>query len=117
MTSGDSVHRGVPARFDVIVSNPPYVSEGEKAGLEREVRDHEPHTALFGGPTGLELYGPIVEQAEKLLKDRGLLVLELGHDSADYVRGLFDGSAAWTNVGVTIDLAGIPRVLAAQRVR
>ena len=117
MTSGDSVHHGVPARFDVIVSNPPYVSEGEKAALEREVRDHEPHTALFGGPKGIELYGPIVEQAEKLLKDRGMLVLELGHDSADYVRGLFDGSAAWTNVGVTIDLAGIPRVLAAQRVR
>jgi release factor glutamine methyltransferase len=105
------------ARFDVIVSNPPYISEGEKESLEREVRDHEPHNALFGGPTGLEFYGPIVEQAEKLLKDRGILVLELGHESADYVRGLFDGSAAWTNVAVTIDLAGIPRVLAAQRVR
>jgi release factor glutamine methyltransferase len=117
LTSGDSVHRDVPARFDVIVSNPPYISEGEKTGLEREVRDHEPHTALFGGPKGLELYGPIVEQAETLLKDRGILVLELGHESADYVRGLFDGSAAWTNVAVTIDLAGIPRVLAAQRVR
>jgi release factor glutamine methyltransferase len=117
MTSGDSVHGDVSARFDVIVSNPPYIAEGEKAGLEREVRDHEPHNALFGGPTGLEFYGPIVEQAEKLLKDGGLLVLELGHESADYVRGLFDGSAAWTNVAVTIDLAGVPRVLAAERVR
>jgi release factor glutamine methyltransferase len=117
MTSDVSVHGDVPARFDVIVSNPPYISEGEKKSLEREVRDHEPHTALFGGATGLEFYGPIVEQAERLLKDRGILVLELGHDSADYVRGLFGGSAAWTNVAVTIDLAGIPRVLAAQRVR
>jgi release factor glutamine methyltransferase len=117
MTSGDSLSPNVPASFDVIVSNPPYIADDEKVGLEREVRDHEPHSALFGGPTGLEFYGPIVEQAETLLRDRGILALELGHESADYVRGLFEGSAAWTNVAVTIDLAGIPRVLAAQRVR
>jgi release factor glutamine methyltransferase len=117
LTSGDRASGAVSPKFDVIVSNPPYIAESVKDSLECEVRDHEPHLALFGGPTGLEFYGPIVEQAEKLLKDRGILVLELGHESADYVRGLFDGSAAWTNVAVTIDLAGIPRVLAAQRVR
>jgi release factor glutamine methyltransferase len=107
----------LPRAFDVIVSNPPYISSEEKQALQREVREHEPHSALFAGATGLELYGPVVEQAARLLKDRGILVLELGHDSADYVRGLFDGDTGWGNVAVTIDLGGIPRVLAAQRSR
>jgi release factor glutamine methyltransferase len=107
----------LPREFDVIVSNPPYIGRDEELTLEREVRDHEPHSALFAGATGLELYGPLVEQAGALLKDRGILALELGHDSADYVRDLFDKQSGWTNVAVTIDLAGIQRVLAAQRSR
>lgn len=106
-----------PHRFDVIVSNPPYIGKHEESSLEREVRDHEPHVALFGGPTGVELYGRLIDQAAQLLRDRGLLVLELGHDSAEYVRGIFDSRNGWTNVAITIDLAGIPRVLAAQRTR
>jgi methylase of polypeptide subunit release factors len=52
-----------------------------------------------------------------LLRDRGILVLELGHDSAEHVRGIFDARQGWTNVALTMDLAGIPRVLAAERVR
>jgi release factor glutamine methyltransferase len=107
----------LPKAFDVIVSNPPYIGREEEMTLQREVREHEPHSALFAGATGLELYGPLVEQAAALLKDRGILALELGHDSADYVRGLFDGQNGWTNVAVTLDLAGIPRVLASQRSR
>jgi release factor glutamine methyltransferase len=107
----------LPNAFDVIVSNPPYIAHEEKSSLRREVREHEPHSALFGGPTGLELYGPLVEQAGRLLRDRGILVLELGHDSEQHVRGLFDGKGDWTNVSVALDLAGISRVLAAQRSR
>jgi release factor glutamine methyltransferase len=107
----------LPKAFDVIVSNPPYIGREEEMTLQREVREHEPHSALFAGATGLELYGPLVEQVAALLKDRGILALELGHDSADYVRGLFDGQNGWTNVAVTLDLAGIPRVLASQRSR
>lgn len=107
----------LPKAFDVIVSNPPYIGRKEEATLQREIREHEPHSALFAGATGLELYGPLVEQAGALMKDRGILALELGHDSADYVRGLFDRQSGWTNVAVTLDLAGIPRVLAAQRSR
>jgi release factor glutamine methyltransferase len=105
-------------RFDLIVSNPPYIADPESATLQREVRDHEPHSALFAGPTGIEIYMRLVDEAQKQLRDRGILVLELGHDSADAVRALFDAaSSSWTNVAITMDLAGIPRVLAADRVR
>jgi release factor glutamine methyltransferase len=104
--------------FDLIVSNPPYIADSESAALQREVRDHEPHTALFAGPTGIEIYVRLVRQAEVQLRDRGIFVLELGHDSAEPVRALFDASpASWTNVSITMDLAGIPRVLAAERAR
>lgn len=103
--------------FDVIVSNPPYVALEETRSLQREVREHEPHQALFGGRTGVEIYGRLIEQARDLLRDRGILVLELGHDSAEYVRGIFDEQSGWTNIAITMDLAGIPRVLAAARAR
>jgi release factor glutamine methyltransferase len=103
--------------FDLIVSNPPYIARNEAAQLQREVRDHEPHAALFGGPTGIEMYQRLIDQARGLLRDRGILVLELGHDSADHVRGIFDAQPAWTKVAITMDLAGIPRVLAAECIR
>jgi release factor glutamine methyltransferase len=103
-----------PLRLDLIVSNPPYVGRREALTLAREVRAHEPHEALFGGEEGYELYGDLISQAASLLKSGGILVLELGHDSLPAVRPLFDG-ADWVNVGVTNDLAGIPRVIAAER--
>ena len=103
--------------FDVIVSNPPYISLEEAPNLPREVRDHEPQQALFGGRTGVEIYARLIAQARDLLRDRGILVLELGHDSAEYVRGIFDEQPGWTNVAITTDLAGIARVLAAERAR
>jgi release factor glutamine methyltransferase len=121
--SGARARHTVPAsaphgtRFDLIVSNPPYVALEEAPLLQREVRDHEPHQALFGGRTGVEIYGRLIEQARELLRDRGILALELGHDSADYVRGIFDEQSGWTKVSITMDLAGIPRVLAAERAR
>ena len=109
--------RAAGSSFDLIVSNPPYIPRSEAAHLQREVRDHEPHSALFGGPTGVEIYQRLIDQAHGLLRDRGILVLELGHDSAEHVRGIFDAQAAWTKVAITMDLAGIPRVLAAERSR
>jgi len=105
------------SHFDLIVSNPPYIARNDAALLEREVRDHEPHSALFGGPTGIEMYQRLIDQARDLLRDRGILVLELGFDSAEQVRKLFDARHGWTNVAITMDLAGIPRVLAAERAR
>ena len=103
------------SRFlDLIISNPPYIGRREAPTLPREVRDHEPELALYGGEEGYELYADLIAQAEARLKPGGLLVLELGHDSLPAVRPLFD-FPAWTNVAVTNDLAGIPRVIAAER--
>ena len=101
------------ALFDLIASNPPYVGRRAAPTLAREVRDHEPEIALYGGEEGYELYADLITQSAAQLKPSGILVLELGHDSLAAVRPLFD-TLDWTNIGVTKDLAGIPRVLSAQ---
>ena len=103
-----------PVRFDLIVSNPPYIGRRTAETLAREVREHEPEVALYGGEEGYEFYAELVVQSHEFLKPGGLLVLELGHDSLPAVQPLLE-SRHWTNLSVTNDLAGIPRVLAAER--
>ena len=100
--------------FDLIASNPPYIGRREAATLMREVRDHEPEVALYGGEEGYELYAELIAQAGAKLKPGGILILELGHNSLLAVQPLLD-APLWMNVGVTNDLAGIPRVIAAER--
>jgi len=102
--------------FDLVVSNPPYIGRREAASLPREVRDHEPEVALYGGEEGYEIYADLIAESASCLKSDGLLVLELGHDSLAAVQALLD-APDWTNVSVTNDLAGIPRVIAAERDR
>lgn len=101
--------------LDLIVSNPPYVGRSEARLLPREVREHEPEEALFAGEHGCEVYAPLIHQAEQLLSKRGILVLELGYNALGRVRPLLDPGRGWVNVAVTDDLAGIPRVLAAEQ--
>jgi release factor glutamine methyltransferase len=103
------------AVFDLIVSNPPYIGRGDQDTLMREVREHEPEVALYGGQEGYELYADLIAQTASALKPGGLLVLELGHNSLPAVQPLLD-LPHWTKVGVTNDLAGIPRVIAAERI-
>src|SRR5260370_509013 len=100
--------------LDLIASNPPYIGRREAASPMREVRDHEPGIAISGCEEGYELYAGLITQAASHLKTSGILVLELGHNSLPVVQPLLDGPR-WTNVGVTNDLAGIPRVIAAER--
>jgi release factor glutamine methyltransferase len=100
--------------LDLIASNPPYIGRQESATLPREVRDHEPAIALFGGETGTEIYAPLIAQAVALLKPHGILVLEIGSKSAQHVSRLL-GAPEWTLVAVTNDLAGIPRIASAGR--
>jgi release factor glutamine methyltransferase len=103
------------ATFDMIVSNPPYVARDEEAQLPREVREHEPHEALFCGATGTEIYAPLISQAAELLRSGGLLALEIGYGALDRVRSLLDESSSWREIRVANDLAGIPRIISAER--
>jgi release factor glutamine methyltransferase len=80
----------------------------------REVRDHEPELAIYGGEEGYELYAELIAQAAHSIVPGGLLVLELGHNSLHAVQPLLD-LPTWTNVAATKDLAGIDRVIAAER--
>jgi release factor glutamine methyltransferase len=102
--------------LDLLVSNPPYIGRKEKDSLMREVRDHEPGIALYGGEQGYEFYGGLIAQAAINLQPGSLLVLELGHNSLAAVQPLLS-APHWTNVGVTNDLAGMARVIAAERAR
>jgi len=99
--------------FDLIISNPPYVSLRDTVSLPVEVREHEPRMALFGGEEGYELYGDLIPQAAEHLKPGGLLILELGYNSLPAVEPLLD-RCDWHNVSITKDLAGIPRVISAE---
>jgi release factor glutamine methyltransferase len=100
------------ATMDLVVSNPPYVPLRERDGLQREVRDFEPHVALFAGESGFDLYDRIVADAARVLRPDGWLVLELGFGSLNHVTGLLGG---WEDLRIEPDLAGIPRVGAARR--
>jgi release factor glutamine methyltransferase len=103
-------------RMDVVVSNPPYVSEEEWRTLEPEVRDYEPKGALVPGPTGNEAYEALAPAAFRLLRPGGTLVLELGHTSeAAATRAV--NHAGFGETGVLPDLRGIPRILVARRPR
>ncbi|MGH9779895.1 MAG: peptide chain release factor N(5)-glutamine methyltransferase [Candidatus Acidiferrales bacterium] len=102
------------ARFDVIVSNPPYISPDDASQLPREVLEHEPAAALFSPDEGLAVTRRLIEQASQLLAPSGYLALELGYQMSGRVKSLL--GEGWTNVEVTPDLRGIPRVLSAQRI-
>jgi release factor glutamine methyltransferase len=99
--------------INVLVSNPPYVPKTDHPSLQREVRDYEPHVALFGGPTGLEIYERLIVEATRVLRPHGWLLLELGYNSLDPVRAMLE--TGWSDIDVIPDLAGYPRVLAARQ--
>lgn len=100
-------------RFDVIVSNPPYIATGELAGLERSVREFEPRVALDGGDDGMRHIAVILREARAYLHDGGLVALEM--DATRWRAAL--GTAreqGWSEVRVEVDLWGRPRYLVAQ---
>jgi release factor glutamine methyltransferase len=102
-------------RFEVIVSNPPYIAETERDALPIDVREHEPAAALFSGPTGLEALREIVDQSPRHLVAGGLLALELAEMRALEVRAWLDGARDWEEVALRDDLTGRPRILLARR--
>lgn len=99
---------GLAGRFDLVVSNPPYIASASIAGLEPEVARHDPRAALDGGADGLDAYRRIVPQLPRLLVPGGLAGFEIGWDQAAAVAALVAG-AGLVGVAVTADLAGHDR--------
>ena len=106
---------GVCAAPDVIVANPPYVPDGDIAGLPPEVRDFEPRLALAGGPDGLEVVRRLLDAAAGRLAPGGHLVLELGSGQAPAARDAVAARPQLALVRVRRDLQGIARTLVARR--
>lgn len=102
-------------RFDVIVSNPPYVAEGDAEELQPEVRDWEPTGALFAGPDGLAVIRNIIDGAGEHLEPGGLLALEVGLGQAGPVVTLTEEAGAYGDVRVRRDLARRERMVLARR--
>ncbi len=98
------------SRFDLLVSNPPYVRSDEIAPLAPEITRYEPREALDGGPDGLAFYRRIVASAPRYLKAGGTLLVEHGSDQAEEVRALFAADPLFEGIGTRNDLAGNPRV-------
>ena len=101
----------VSGRFDLIVSNPPYIPTEDLAGLDRAVRDFDSPLALDGGKDGLAFYARTLREAGRCLAPGGVLILELGIGQADSVRALGRDSG-WSLLSLRDDLAGIPRAIA-----
>lgn len=106
---------GVAGLFDLIVANPPYVREAERASLAPEVRDHEPEAALFSGQDGLRDIRAIAQAATTALKPGGVLVVEIGMGQADAVTAVMTAAGLAGELTLRHDLQGIPRVAVAQR--
>jgi release factor glutamine methyltransferase len=100
--------------FDLIVSNPPYVAADVVAGLQREVKDHEPMVALTPGPDGLSIIRRLITQAPQFLQKDGHLLLEIGFDQGETVRELVEGSK-FKLLETRPDLQGIPRIVILRR--
>lgn len=98
--------------FDVVASNPPYIADGERESLPREVRDFEPQQALFSGATGYEIYRRLVPVAERALKPGGWCILEIGAGQSRQLREMLRD---WRDVEIVRDLANIDRVVCARR--
>ncbi|HUU82434.1 MAG TPA: peptide chain release factor N(5)-glutamine methyltransferase [Phycisphaerae bacterium] len=96
----------VPAGgFDVIVSNPPYVAEGDLTSLAENVRKYEPHTALFAGPDGLAFYRSLHDSAAGLLKSGGSVLVEIGAGIGDAVRRVMEDGERFEHAGTWHDAA------------
>ncbi len=100
-------------KFDLIVSNPPYVPLEDFAGLQREVYDYEPHTALTDGGSGLSIIEKIIKESPEYLKPDGFLLMEIGYNQAPKVSRMFEPEI-WKKLEIMPDLQGIPRMVKAQ---
>ncbi|MHC4743715.1 MAG: peptide chain release factor N(5)-glutamine methyltransferase [Planctomycetota bacterium] len=103
------------AKFDLIVSNPPYVSAPEFEALEREVKDYEPKIALYAGTDGLDVYRRIIEKAEAFLKPDAALILEIGYAQGPAVKELIEQTSAFAQITIEKDPHKNDRIVTATR--
>ena len=97
-------------KYDILVSNPPYIKEEVIETLMDDVKKYEPHTALSGGEDGLYFYKKIVDDSDKILNDNGILAFEIGHDQGKEVSDLMS-EKGYKNIRIVKDLAGHDRVV------
>jgi release factor glutamine methyltransferase len=98
-------------KYDVIVSNPPYIPSEDIDGLQIEVAVHEPRLALDGGLDGYDFYRRIIDEAPAYLNEEGILAFETGHDQARTIADLMEKSGNYEKLSIHKDLAGIERVV------
>jgi release factor glutamine methyltransferase len=103
------------ARFDLLLSNPPYIAAEDWHALPATVRAYEPREALDGGHEGLAFYRRLCTEAPQYLTDYGIAIVEVGHRQADDVSRLLVQSQRWELVEIVKDYSGIARVVVAQR--
>ena len=106
---------GLSGRFDVIVSNPPYIRSADIAALAIEVRHHDPLAALDGGADGLDAFRALIPQAVRLLAPGAALVVEAGQGQSGQIQGLMAAEGLAPAGAPKADLAGIPRAVAGRK--
>jgi release factor glutamine methyltransferase len=113
LLSGIDAEIAAGMRFDLVVSNPPYIPAGDAAEMQREVVAYEPHSALFAGSLGLDIYQRLIPAAQATLRQGGLLAMEIGFGQRHALEQLLTG---WDDVGFVDDYAGISRIALAKKV-
>ena len=110
------IFKGLPEneKYDIIVSNPPYINKADMETLMPDVKDYEPSNALFGGDDGMDFYRKIASDGFELLNDGGSIFFEIGYDEADGVSGILRNNG-YTDIEVLKDLSGLDRVVSAYR--
>jgi protein-(glutamine-N5) methyltransferase, release factor-specific len=102
-------------KFDMIISNPPYIKSSIIPTLQKEVCEHEPLSTLDGGESGLDFYERIVSGVGSHLRKSGVLLLEIGHDQGEAVSGLLSRNGEFTSIRVLKDLANRDRIVFAKK--
>ena len=100
-------------KYDILISNPPYIKEEVINSLMEDVKNYEPHSALSGGSDGLDFYRKIIDDSNKVLKENGILAFEIGHDQGYEVSQLMN-KKGYKDIRIIKDLAGHDRVVIGQ---
>ena len=104
----EAINKG--KKYDLLVSNPPYIKAEEIETLMSDVKDYEPHTALDGGNDGLVFYRRIMEESKRVMKNNSIIAFEIGYDQGESVKELMENNGC-NNVEIIKDLAGLDRVV------